>query len=64
MLVNARCSYNLNFLARFSENLQMSNLQKICLVGVRLFLANGQQGGHMEEGDEAISELQQFCESA
>jgi hypothetical protein len=45
-----------NFLNRFSKNLQISNFMKFCRVGAELFHAYGQTDKH----DEANSLLLQF----
>jgi hypothetical protein len=50
---------NLNFLAKFSKNTQISNFMKIRPVGVELFHADRQTDRH----DETNSRFLQFCAS-
>jgi hypothetical protein len=52
--------WNLNFLDRFSTNVQLSNFMKIYPVGAQLFHADGRRAGY----NEAISGFSQFCERA
>ena len=44
-VILVRVQWNLNFLARFSKNTQISHLMKICSLGTELFHADGRTDG-------------------
>jgi hypothetical protein len=53
---------NLNFLERFSKNIQISNFTKIRPVGTELLHVDGQTDRQTDRHDEANSRFPQFCE--
>jgi hypothetical protein len=72
-VVLVRFEPNLNFLHRFSKNLQISNFIKICPVGAQLFHADGRTDRHGLLGTQAHRQVgmmklivifSQICQSA
>ena len=61
-IILVRFKWNLSFLARFSNNTQISNFMIICPVEAELFRANGQTRGWTDRLDEANSRFSEFCE--
>ena len=55
-----RIQLNINFLYRFSKNIQISNFMKSCPVGAELFHA----GRRTDRHDDDKSRFSKFCESA
>jgi hypothetical protein len=52
-VILVRCERKLNFLHRFSKNLQISNVMKICPVVAQLFHAEGRTDRHGLLGTQA-----------
>jgi hypothetical protein len=59
-VILVRFQRNLNYLDKFSKNIQILNFMKILPVGAELFRTDRQTGRR----DKANSRFSQFCESA